>query len=93
MEIKELFRQNIPRAILTIFLFVLYTLGGTVNEYLFKYALNDITAGNLTGYVQWQAIELALELLVALLLPVATQTMTRQVQNYIHQIRKDLTHH
>lgn len=93
MEIKELFRQNIPRAILIIFLFVLYTLGGTVNEYLFKYALNDITAGNLTGYVQWQAIELALELLVALLLPVATQTMTRQVQNYIHQIRKDLTHH
>lgn len=53
MEIKELFRQNIPRAILIIFLFVLYTLGGTVNEYLFKYALNDITAGNLTGYVQW----------------------------------------
>ena len=93
MEIKELFRQNIPRAILIIFLFVLYTLGGTVNEYLFKYALNDITAGNLTGYVQWQAIELALALLVALLLPVATQTMTRQVQNYIHQIRKDLTHH
>lgn len=93
MEIKELFRQNIPRAILIIFLFVLYTLGGTFNEYLFKYALNDITAGNLTGYVQWQAIELALALLVALLLPVATQTMTRQVQNYIHQIRKDLTHH
>lgn len=93
MEIKELFRQNIPRALLIIFLFVLYTLGGTLNEYLFKYALNDITTGNFMGYVQWQAIQLVLELLVALLLPFATLTMTKQVQNYIHQIRKEILYH
>lgn len=93
MKIKELFKQNIPRALLVIFLFVIYTLGGTLNEYLFKYALNDITSGNMNGYIQWQVIQLVLELVTALLLPFATLTMTKQVQSYIHQIRKEITHH
>lgn len=39
MKIKELFKQNIPRALLVIFLFVIYTLGGTLNEYLLMISL------------------------------------------------------
>lgn len=93
MSIKELFKINVPRAVLIIVVFLLYTLGGTLNEYIFKYALNDIAAGNLTSYVKWQTIQVGLELIVALMLPFATWMMTKQIQNYLHQIRKEIIQH
>ncbi len=42
MSIKELFKVNWVRSFLIIALYVLYAISGTLGEYLFKYALNDI---------------------------------------------------
>lgn len=46
MSLKELFKSNVFRACIIILLYVLYALFGSFSEYLFKYALNSITAGN-----------------------------------------------
>lgn len=54
MSLKELFKSNVFRACIIILLYVLYALSGSFSEYLFKYSLNSITAGNFNTYVYWQ---------------------------------------
>lgn len=72
MTIKELFKSNIPRSILIIALYVLYAFSGSFSQYFLKYALNGITAGKLNAYIYWQVIQAILEVVTALLLPIAT---------------------
>ena len=93
MTIKELFKSNIPRSILIIALYVLYAFSGSFSQYFLKYALNGITAGKLNAYIYWQVIQAILEVVTALLLPIATVVFTRQTQDYLHQIRQDIMHH
>lgn len=93
MTIRELFKSNIPRSILIITLYVLYAFSGSFSQYFLKYALNGITAGKLDTYIYWQFIQAGLEIITALLLPIATVVFTRQTQDYLHMIRKDIMHH
>ena len=93
MTIKELFKSNIPRSILIIALYVLYAFSGSFSQYFLKYALNGITAGKLNAYIYWQVIQAILEVVTALLLPIATVIFTKQTQDYLHQIRQDIMHH
>ncbi len=93
MNLKELLKSNIPRACLIILIYIIYAIAGSLSEYLFKYALNAITAGNFNSYFYWQIIQAVMELATALLLPIATILFTRQTQNYLHKIRKDIVHH
>ena len=93
MTIRELFKSNIPRSILIITLYVLYAFSGSFSQYFLKYALNGITAGKLDTYIYWQFIQAGLEIITALLLPIATVAFTRQTQDYLHMIRKDIMHH
>ncbi|KRK43319.1 hypothetical protein FC63_GL000306 [Lactobacillus amylovorus DSM 20531] len=93
MTIKELLKSNIPRSILIIVLYVLYAFSGSFSQYFLKYALNGITAGKLNTFIYWQAIQGGLEIITALLLPIATVVFTRQTQDYLHQIRQDIMHY
>lgn len=93
MSLKELLKINIPRSGLIIFLYLIYAIAGSMGEYLFKYALNAITVGHLNTYLFWQIVEAVMEVLAALLLPVATVVFTRQTQNYLHKIRQDIVQH
>lgn len=93
MTIKELLKSNIPRSILIIVLYVLYAFSGSFSQYFLKYALNGITAGKLNTFIYWQAIQAGLEIITALLLPIATVVFTRQTQDYLHQIRQDIMHY
>lgn len=93
MSLKELFKSNILRASLIILLYVLYALAGSFNEYLFKYSLNSIVAGNLDKFIYWEVILFILAVLTVLLLPIATVVFTRQTQDYLHKIRREITHH
>ena len=93
MTIKELFKSNIPRSILIIVLYVLYAFSGSFSQYFLKYALNGITAGKLNMFIYWQVIQAVLEIITALLLPIATVVFTRQTQDYLHMIRQDIMHH
>ena len=72
MSLKELFKSNVFRACIIILLYVLYALFGSFSEYLFKYALNSITAGNFNTYVYWQIMQFVLALFTSLLLPITT---------------------
>ena len=85
MTIKELFKSNIPRSILIIALYVLYAFSGSFSQYFLKYALNGITAGKLNTYIYWQVIQAILEVVTALLLPIATVILTKQTQAYLHR--------
>lgn len=93
MTIKELFKSNIPRSILIIVLYVLYAFSCSFSHYFLKYALNGITAGKLNTFIYWQVIQAVLEIIAALLLPIATVVFTRQTQDYLHMIRQDIMHH
>lgn len=93
MSVKELFKSNIPRSLWVLLLYVLYAIAGTMGEYLFKDALNAITAKNFQGYIFWQAVALGMELASAIILPIATVAFTRQIQNYLHEIRKEIMQH
>ena len=90
MSIKELFKVNWVRSFLIIALYVLYAISGTLGEYLFKYALNDIIKGQIDGYIFWQVMCAVMELAAAVLLPIATVFFTRQTQNYLHEIRGEI---
>ena len=93
MSLKELFKNNYWRGSLIILLYVIYAICGTFREYLFKYAIDDITKGNFNGFVFWQLITTILAILAVVLLPIATISFTRQTQNYIHEIRNEIMHH
>lgn len=93
MSIKGLLKTNIPQTILVLFLYLIYAIAGTLGTYLFKYSLNAITAKNLNSFIFWEIITMVTELATALLLPLATVAFTRQIQDYLHQIRKDIMHH
>lgn len=93
MSIKELLKTNIPQTILVLFLYLIYAIAGTLGTYLFKYSLNAITAKNLNSFIFWEIITMVTELATALLLPLATVAFTHQIQDYLHQIRKDIMHH
>lgn len=93
MTFKELIKSNIPRSILIIGLYILYAIAGALGEYLFKNSLNNILKGNLNGYIYWTFIQAGMEIGAAVLLPIATITLTRQSQNYLHQIRSDIMKH
>lgn len=93
MTFKELIKSNIPRSILIVGLYMLYAIVGALGEYLFKNSLNNILKGNFNGYVYWTFVQAAMEIGAAILLPIATITFTRQSQNYLHQIREDITKH
>ena len=66
---------------------------GALGEYLFKNSLNNILKGNFNGYIYWTFVQAAMEIGAAVLLPVATIALTRQSQNYLHQIRSDIAKH
>lgn len=93
MNLKELFKSNPLRASIIIFLYIIYAALGSLTEYIFKYALNAITAGKFNQYVFWQLIQFGMGLATAVLLPIVTILFTRQTQNYLHKIRQDLMHH
>lgn len=93
MTLKELFKSNIPRSILIIVLYIVYAFSSSFSQYFLKYAMNGITAGKLNVYIYWQVIQAILEVVTALLLPVATVVFTRQIQDYLHRIREDIMHH
>lgn len=93
MTFKDLIKSNIPRSILIVGLYMLYAIVGALGEYLFKNSLNNILKGNFNGYVYWTFVQAAMEIGAAILLPIATITFTRQSQNYLHQIREDITKH
>ena len=93
MTLRELLKTNIPRAILIIGLYLIYAVSGTLCEYLFKYAINDITKRNFKGYVYWQIILMMIGLISVILLPIASTFFSRQIQDYLHEIRKDIVHH
>lgn len=93
MTLRELFKSNIPRSLFIIVLYLLYAFSGSFSQYFFKYAINGITTGKLNVYIYWQVIEAVLEVITALLLPIATVVFTRQTQDYLHHIRQDIMHH
>lgn len=93
MTFKELIKSNIPRSILIIGLYILYAITGALGEYLFKNSLNNILKGNFNGYIYWTFVQAAMEIGAAVLLPIATIALTRQSQNYLHQIRSDIMKH
>lgn len=93
MSLKELIKTNLPRSILIFLLYILYAIGGAADQYVYKFFMNDITQGNLKGFISWQFIELVLKFLTIILLPLVTILFTRQIQNYIHQIREEITEH
>lgn len=93
MALKELVKINLPRSILIAFLYILYTIGGAADTYVYKFFMDDITQGNLRGFISWQFVELALKVFTIILLPIVTILFTRQIQNYIHKIREEITEH
>lgn len=93
MTTKELLKTNIPRSIWILFVYVLYAIVGTLGTYLFKYSLNALTTKNLNSFIFWEILTTATELATALLLPIATVAFTRQIQDYLHEIRKDIMHY
>lgn len=72
---------------------MLYAFSSSFSQYFLKYALNGIIAGELNTFIYWQVIQAILEIITALLLPIATVVFTRQTQDYLHQIRQDIMHH
>lgn len=93
MTIKELMKFSLPRTILVIGLYLIYGVSGALGEFLFKNALNGITQGNMRQFILWIGVSSALEILTVILLPLASTVFARQIQNYLHQIRKEIMHH
>lgn len=93
MTLKELLKNNVPRTILIISLYLIYAVAGALSQYLFKYAIDDITNKNFNGYVYWQILEAVMGLATVIILPIASTLFTRQIQDYLHQIRKDIVRH
>lgn len=93
MSLKELFKSNYWRGSLIILLYVAYAIAGTLTEYLFKYAMDDITKGKLNGFIFWELIIVITNVLAAVILPIATVAFSRQTQNYVHTIRSEIMHH
>lgn len=93
MSIKELMKVSIPRTILVIGLYLIYGVSGALGEFLFKNALNGITQSNMRQFILWIGVSSTLEILTVILLPLASTAFARQIQNYLHQIRKEIMHH
>lgn len=90
MSLKNLLKSNIPRALSIMTAYVVYSFALTYGQYIFQYGLNSLTERNLRGFAFWLLSELGLELFAYVLLPIATFFFNKQVQEYLHQIRKHL---
>lgn len=87
MSLKDLLKSNIPRAIIMMMVYVIAAIADTLNNYLLKYATDNLTKGNWNRAVLWLLIITGVGLLSFFLSPLATYLFNIQIQKYLHQIR------
>ncbi|MDF7638331.1 ABC transporter ATP-binding protein [Lactobacillus sp. ESL0791] len=90
MNLKGLIKTNWLRAILVLGIYVVYSYAGTMQEYVFKYVTNELAGGKLPQFFFWLLVQIGMGLLTVLLLPLATCLFTKQIQEYVHQLRSKL---
>ncbi|BDR60992.1 ATP-binding cassette domain-containing protein [Lactobacillus xylocopicola] len=93
MSLKGILKNNPLRAAVVMATYVAYALASTISMYLFKYAINDLTANKWSRFVFWLLIMAAGGLLAVLLHALATYLYSKQVQDYFHQVRRQIMHH
>ncbi|MCX8724677.1 ATP-binding cassette domain-containing protein [Lactobacillus sp. B4007] len=93
MSIKELFKSNIPRGMFILLAYVLYAIAETLNNYLIKFATDNLTKKAWTSAVMWLVIIAIMGLFTFFLLPLGTYLFNQQIQNYLHQIRTHMMKH
>lgn len=87
MSLKDLLKSNIPRAIIMMMVYVIAAIADTLNNYLLKYATDNLTKGNWNRAVLWLLIITGVGLLSFFLSLLVTYLFNIQIQKYLHQIR------
>lgn len=93
MNLSGLFKINRKRATFVLLLYFVYAITGTIDFYLFQFAVNALGAGNLSEYIKWQVVEFIPAFLGITILPLATYLFNQQIQDYIDKLRSKMVSH
>ena len=93
MNLSGLFKINRKRATFVLLLYFVYAITGTIDFYLFQFAVNALGAGNLSEYIKWQVFEFIPAFLGITILPLATYLFNQQIQDYIDKLRSKMVSH
>lgn len=93
MTLSGLIKVNNKRAFCVILLYVVYAVTGTLDLYIYQYAINHLGSGNLGGFIYWQVIELIPTISGFFILPIATYLFNKQIQEYVDEIRTKMVKH
>lgn len=93
MTLKGLIGSNKRRAIFIILLYFIFAVTGSLDQYLFQFAVNGLSVGNLPVYIRWQLIEFIPVVCGVFSLPLATYLFNAQIQEYLNQLRGQMVDH
>ncbi|MDF7639517.1 ABC transporter ATP-binding protein [Lactobacillus sp. ESL0791] len=93
MNVKEIIKSNLPRALFIMIVYIIYSCAGTISEYMLKFATNSLKVANFRSFLFWMMIEAAAGILSVILFSLAAYSSNKQVQAYLHQVRDQLMHH
>ncbi|MDF7638333.1 ABC transporter ATP-binding protein [Lactobacillus sp. ESL0791] len=93
MNIKEIIKSNWPRALFIMVVYFIYSFSGTVTEYVLKFATNSLKVANFSSFLFWMVIQVIAGILSTAFYSLAVYSSSRQVQDYLHQVRDELMHH
>lgn len=93
MTLSGLIKVNNKRALCVILLYFVYAITGTLDLYIYQYAINNLGSGNLGGFIYWQVIELIPTISGFFILPIATYLFNKQIQEYVDEIRTKMVKH
>ena len=93
MTLSGLIKVNNKRALCVILLHFVYAVTGTLDLYIYQYAINNLGSGNLGGFIYWQVIELIPTISGFFILPIATYLFNKQIQEYVDEIRTKMVKH
>ncbi|BDR61132.1 ATP-binding cassette domain-containing protein [Lactobacillus xylocopicola] len=87
MTLSGLIKVNNKRAFWVIFLYLMFAITGTIDLYIYQYAINNLGSGNLSGFIYWQIIELIPTICGLFILPTASYLFNKQIQEYVDELR------
>lgn len=76
-----------------ILFYFIFAVTGSLDQYLFQFAVNGLSVGNLPVYIRWQLIEFIPVVCGVFSLPLATYLFNAQIQEYLNQLRGQMVDH
>lgn len=90
MNLQGLLKINQKRATFVLLLYLIYSIAGTIDFYLFQFAVNSLEDGNLTEYIKWQVVQFIPAFFGICILPLADFLFNQQIQDYIDDLRSKM---